>query len=151
MKNLILFVLLCFASFLPCQDKKPQDYEMGDFLKAIATVESNCDDKAVGDNGKSLGRYQIQKAYWQDAVDHNPILGKKHNGNNKWEDCHQEFYAEQIVLAYFDRYAADHVKNKNWEMLARLHQGGPSILKKKGKYSKTSDAYWNKVKRELYK
>lgn len=125
--------------------------ELGDLLKAISKVESNDDDKAVGDNGKSIGRYQISKAYWKDACEHDPTLGKKHNGNNKWEDCHIDNYATQIVLAYFDRYAAKHVKDKNWEMLARLHNGGPSVLKEKPpkKIWDNTTIYWNKIKKEL--
>jgi hypothetical protein len=131
--------------------KVTRTIELGDFLKAISKVESNHDDKAIGDKGKSIGRYQISKAYWQDACDHNTVLGKKHNGNNKWEDCHQDYYATQIVLSYFDRYAPNHVKDKNWEMLARLHNGGPSVLKAKPpkKIWDNTTIYWDKIKKEL--
>jgi hypothetical protein len=132
------------------QAKEKKTLEMGDFLKAVAKVESNCDDEAVGDKGKSIGRFQIQKAYWKDAVDHDKSLKQ---GNAKWEDCKYESYATSIVLAYFDRYAAQAVKDKDWETLARLHNGGPSILKKKPpkKLWENTTAYWEKVKKELEK
>lgn len=171
MKNLVIFLVLlisCRAEFkfssVPQDPKKTteepapirpikKEITIDVFLKAIATIESNCDDKAVGDNGRSIGRYQISKAYWKDACEHNPILGKKHNASNKWEDCHQDFYATEIVLAYFDRYAAQYVKDKNWEMLARLHNGGPSMLgnKPNKKMWDNTTKYWEKVKKELYK
>jgi hypothetical protein len=34
------------------------------FLDALAVVESNGKDDAVGDNGNALGRYQIWEIYW---------------------------------------------------------------------------------------
>lgn len=144
--KLLPFIFL--LSPLIGQVKITRTIEMGDFLKAIAKVESNCDDEAVGDKGKSLGRYQIQEAYWEDAVEHDKSLKQ---GNYKWEDVKIERYATSIVLAYFDRYASEAVKNKDWETLARLHNGGPSTLKKKPpkKLWNNTTIYWNKVKKEL--
>jgi hypothetical protein len=48
------------ASMPPCQS-------WNRFLDALATVESNNNPNAIGDNGKSLGAYQIQLAVWQDV------------------------------------------------------------------------------------
>ena len=145
-----LLVLLLSVPFICAQDVKvTKTIELGDFVKAIAQVESGGDDNAVGDNGKSLGRFQIQKAYWKDAVDHQKHL----KVNRKWEDVKYADYAEQVMLAYFDRYAAEKVKEKDWEYLARIHNGGPGIHKKPktGKAWANTTAYWEKVKKELDK
>jgi hypothetical protein len=135
---------------VPQDTKVTRTIKIGDLLKAIAIVESNQDDEAVGDKGKSIGRYQIQKAYWKDATDHDKSLKQ---GNGKWEDCKYESYATSVVLSYFDRYAAQAVKNEDWELLARLHNGGPSVLKKEppSKIWNNTTVYWNKVKKELEK
>jgi hypothetical protein len=36
-------------------------------LACISMIESGDDDKAIGDNGRSRGRYQIQEATWKEA------------------------------------------------------------------------------------
>lgn len=46
-----------------------------ELLLAIAMVETSCDEMAIGDNGQSIGMYQIQPRWWKttrnlhDAVD----------------------------------------------------------------------------------
>lgn len=110
-----------------------------DFLHAIGKVESGHDDAATGDNGASIGRYQIQRAYWQDATDHDRTIG------GKYEDCRDKAYAEKIVRAYFDRYAREALKAQDWQTLARIHNGGPS-----GHKRESTLPYWRKVKAELY-
>lgn len=39
-----------------------------EFLDAIRCVESNGDVCAIGDNGRSIGAYQIMLGYYKDAV-----------------------------------------------------------------------------------
>ena len=98
-------------------------------------MESGGDPKAVGDGGKAIGIYQIHRAYWQDAVAHDPSIG------GSYRDCYDPTYAERVVRAYLDRYAP---KNATIEQLARIHNGGPQGHKKKATIK-----YWRKVKDAL--
>ena len=45
-----------------------------ELLDAIRHVESGGDECAKGDNGKSLGAYQIMMGYYNDAVEFDPGL-----------------------------------------------------------------------------
>ena len=115
--------------------KTPQ--ETRKFLDAIRQVESQGNDKAVGDYGNAIGGYQIWRDYWQDAVEYDKTIG------GKYEDCFTRKYAERIVVAYLNRYAPE---DASWETLARIHNGGP-----KGYKIKATAEYWEKVKCELQK
>ena len=101
-----------------------------DFLHAIGTVESGHDDNAVGDGGASLGRYQIQRAYWIDSR----IPGR-------YEQVKDKAYAERVMLAYFKRYAPKALDAGDWETLARIHNGGP-----RGHRKAATLPYWAKVR-----
>ena len=111
---------------------KGEEYTVSirDVYQAIAQGETGgCSDPqhAVGDNGASLGRYQIQKAYWRDSQEYDSsLLAFAYNEVTKDE------VAETAIMAYWKRYA------KVWtaEELCRLHNGGPS---KRG-----TDDYWRK-------
>lgn len=136
-----LFVLIPFSITLAVNNKvESSRKEFRSFLNAIAKVESNCDDNAVGDNGKSLGRYQISRAYWYDACERDPNLLFRH----KWEDVTDPIYAEAIMESYWARYVTQAYLNKDYEILARVHNGGPRGYKKD-----STILYWNKIKKEL--
>lgn len=106
------------------------------FLAALSKVESNDNDQAVGDGGRALGRYQIHRAYWQDSG----VPGS-------YEQVTNPEYARSVVLAYFKRYAPEALKNQDWETLARIHNGGPGIMRRKGSRAwKNTTAYWDRVK-----
>ena len=86
---------------------------------------------AVGDAGKSIGPYQIQRAYWLDSG----IPGR-------WgyvRDCR---YAENVMMAYWRRYCPDSLAVRDFEVLARIHNGGPH-----GHKRTSTSAYWSKVKK----
>ena len=87
-----------------------------------------------GDGGKSIGPYQISRAYWQDAVAFDPAIG------GQYEDCRNKAYAERVVLAYWRRY----VPGGPDEHRARVHNGGPA-----GHRKDATERYWHKVQREL--
>jgi hypothetical protein len=105
------------------------------FTQALGEVESNNDDQAVGDNGASIGRYQIGRAYWQDAVEHQPELG------GRYEDVRDAQYARQIIRAYMSRYGA---RVGDWERMARLHNGGP-----RGPSKHSTLAHWRRVEKQM--
>jgi len=109
-------------------------------LAAICTVESNCNDDAVGDGGDSIGAYQIQYAYWKDATDFDKSIG------GSYQDCKDSEYSRKIVLAYWSRYATitrvgEEVTDED---RARIHNGGPNGYKKN-----STEKYWTKVKAVL--
>ena len=106
-------------------------------LDAIKAVESGGDSSAVGDNGKSLGAYQIGKAYWSDATKH---------GKVKWDykaGVKDDAKCKQVIRWYWKRYAP---KNATKETKARIHNGGP-----KGHKKKATEKYWAKVKKAMEK
>jgi len=109
------------------------------FFHALAAVESNHNDDAVGDGGKAIGRYQIWHVYWYDATEFSGIGGRYHDVKNK-------AYAERIMRAYWKRYARTAYYAKDYETLARIHNGGPTGHKKKATLP-----YWNKVQQHLDK
>ena len=147
MLKLLIPLALCLG--LNAQVVITRTVTIEDFFKAVATVESNNNDEAVGDNGNSIGRYQIQKAYWKDAVDHDTTLKQ----GRVWKDVKDPKYAEQVMLAYFDKYAKEELKAKNWEHLARLHNGGPGVFKRSqdSKAYKATTVYWSKVEKLMPK
>jgi hypothetical protein len=108
-------------------------------LDALATVESNNNDDAVGDAGKALGRYQIWKIYWQDAVEKCSDLRRA-----GYECVQDKVYAERILVAYMLRYAKKAIQNKDFEKLSRIHNGGP-----RGHTKDATIKYWNKVNKIL--
>lgn len=116
-------------------------------LEAIREVETggkpNRGVGVTGDNGKALGPFQIHKIYWQDAVDYDKSIG----GN--YEDCLNDYdYSVRIIRAYMKRYSKG--KELTYEQIARYHNGGPAIYKKKGTPAwDNTTKYWNKVKEKL--
>ena len=118
-----------------------QIVDFHEVLEAICQVESNCDSNAIGDNGDSIGPFQIQYAYWFDAVEfsEDPYLT-----SGSYEDCFNHQYAYSIVFAYMERYAMDAMYPVNAEKIARIHNGGP-----KGYTKQSTIKYWNKVKSVL--
>ena len=106
-------------------------------LNAIEMVESGGRGEATpdGDNGRAIGIFQIHEVYWKDAVAHDKTLG------GTYQDCRKAAYARRVVLAYWDRYAP---QDASYEVLARIHNGGPKGYKKKATLS-----YWKKVQKHL--
>ena len=103
-------------------------------LNVIAIVESDCNDNAIGDNGKAIGRYQIHKDYWTDGCEFLKVNWKYP------KDAKDPIKAKAVVCAYFQKYG----KNRTIEQLARIHNGGPKGWKKK-----STVKYWKKVERNL--
>jgi hypothetical protein len=122
----------------------PANYDIDRVINAIRVVETGGEknpSEAVGDAGKSIGPFQISRAYWRDAVEYDPDIG------GTYTDCKDEAYARQIIRAYLCRY----VKTWDDETVARTHNGGGSILKKKkdSKAWKNTTKYWQKVQKHL--
>lgn len=119
------------------------------FLLALAMVESNCNDNAIGKHGE-VGRYQIRQIYLDDV---NRIRGeyRKEKGNSCYsrvlnlQDMKNSCLAEMAVLEYINYYCAKYKKDTGkpitFEVMARIHNGGPYGYKKD-----CTKAYWLKVK-----
>jgi hypothetical protein len=106
-----------------------------DALRQVETGGSRDPDRAVGDDGRALGAYQIHRIAWLDAVEHEPSL--KARG---YEAVTDRAYAERVVIAYLSRYARD------WSIdtVARIHNGGPAGATKR---RKATDGYAVKARR----
>ena len=128
--------------------EKPSDNELlysklssTNYFKSIRDVESKVVDgkvateeernNAVGDDGASLGSYQIQRNFFKESMEWL-------KSNNVFEDLHNKSYedivkdpnqATKIMFGYYMRYAPNLIKDLKLEQLARLHNGGPGALK----------------------
>lgn len=87
----------------------------------------------LGDAGKALGPLQIHYSYWKDSG----VPGR-------YADCAQLDYAVKVMSAVLNRYAPDAVKRQDFEIMARIHNGGPA-----GARRTATRAYWEKVRRYL--
>jgi hypothetical protein len=109
------------------------------FFKALHQVESSGrTGKILGDNGKALGPLQIHRGYFQDASEVDPSLGKNYNQVTDLE------FSKRVVIAYLNRYVPKAVATKDFQTLARVHNGGP-----RGHKNPATVGYWNKVKKNL--
>ena len=90
---------------------------------------------ALGDQGKSLGPFQISRAFFADAIQQDESLC-----GLDYEGVRDDHISQVIMLAYWARYAY-----LPWtaEDLCRLHNGGPS--------RRGTDEYWDKCKKVLTK
>ncbi len=108
-------------------------------LDSIRQVETGGHPKggtdAVGDDGRSVGPYQIQWRYWKDSG----IPGR-------YEYVRNAAYAERVMIAYWRRYCPEAIAAGDWQRLARVHNGGPF-----GWSNPKTLYYWHKVRRELAK
>ena len=91
---------------------------------------------AVGDQGRSIGPYQISRAYHEDAINADPSLY-----GIDYEGVRDQRMAEIIMLAYFEHWVPT-----PWTMeaLCRTHNGGPQ-----GRFKDSTLPYWEKCKEVL--
>lgn len=107
------------------------------FWKALHQVETAGRLGAIeGDRGRSLGPLQISRAYFTDS---------KIAGN--YEQVIELDAAINVASAYMRRYEPEAWRQGNVEILARLHNAGPSWRRKLA----ATDAYAAKVQREMRK
>lgn len=107
--------------------------ELRPLLESIREVESGGNVNAVGDGGRSLGPYQIQRSYWKDAR----VPGR-------YEQVRDPRYAERVMMAYWRRYCPQSLARRDYQTLARVHNGGLAGARKKA-----TIPYWRKVVKEL--
>ena len=108
-------------------------------LDAIRMVESGGrDDPPDGDGGLAIGPYQIHRVYWEDAVRAAPGLG------GSYDDCRGRAYAERVVAAYMEYWVPDAWRDGVAEVIARVHNGGPTGMGKE-----QTAKYWGRVRAQL--
>lgn len=88
---------------------------------------------ARGDGGRSLGPYQITMAFWKDSG----VPGR-------YDQVRNRAYAEQVMIAYWQRYCPEALAKGDWRTLAKVHNGGPN-----GPAVPKTIAYWLKVRQAL--
>lgn len=114
-------------------------YSKREFLNALWQVESSGRYIAPdGDNGSSIGPYQISEPYYLDSV----AYSKSTTG--QYQDCRVKEFAEVVIQNYMLRYCPEAWNAKDWETVARIHNGGP-----RGVHKNATRPYWEKVKRVL--
>lgn len=116
-------------------------------LEALNQVEARGRKKNVpaGDSGTRIGPLQIYAGYWRDAIEWLKKNDIEFNTvSNMWCCCEDWEYAKIIAHIYFRRYAPKALREGNWEVLARVHNGGPH-----GHLKKATLPYWEKVKEAL--
>ena len=113
-----------------------------DLLAAIARVETrNGTDARDGDSGNSIGHFQIQRAYWAEAME---SLG------HPWpyREARDPEKARRAVRAYLERwgtyYEETYGREATPEVLARIHNGGP-----RGWQKRRTLRYWRRVQAAL--
>jgi len=116
-------------------------------LDAIARVETGGErnpDTAVGDNGRSVGRYAIMRDYWLDGTQH---LGV----NWPLRDRTDPAKSRAVVRAYLARYGRAYTRATGRaataEVLARLHNSGP--YDPEAGWPSATDRYWRRVRAEM--
>jgi len=95
------------------------------FLNAIHKVESSGQitgtEPIIGDKGKARGPLQIHREYWEDIKN---LVG------GKYEDVDNLDYASNVVAKYMLKYAKNAIKNGQFDIAAKRHNGGPNGDKK---------------------
>jgi hypothetical protein len=122
-----------FASINQMGVEEPPKIE--ELFDALWQVESSRREGVIwGDGGASLGPLQISRAYWQDATEFDSSIG------GKYEDVVRLDYSKQVVDAYWRRWAPAAYKGQDFEVLARIHNGGP-----RGATKQATVGYWSRV------
>lgn len=138
----IRFLTLCVLAFLSLCGTKERYSVSDSLLNAIQSVESGDagDNAPDGDGGKAIGPFQIRKEYFEDAAKYDKSL-------DDYQKCRKTEFSKKVVRAYMARYASVTASDED---VARIHNGGCNILKKKGtKAWDNTTKYWEKVKKAL--
>lgn len=144
MRNSIIpaagIIALFVALFLCIQTKAVEPDAR--LLNALVWVESSRNEKAVGDKGKAVGLLQLHKIYVDDV---NRIIGKKkYSYADRWNPQKSVDMTVVYLKHYGRRYERLTGKKASYEVLARIHNGGPNGWQKDG-----TAEYWNKVRKHI--
>ena len=114
-------------------------------IYAIREVETgHHPDPPDGDNGTSIGPYQITYGCWADVTDrYDDVPGQwAPTGPGQPQTCARDDYSQKIVKRYLAIYATQDRLGRppTDEDRARIWNGGPNGYKKKA-----TESYWDKI------
>ena len=100
--------LSLFATSFFTAASEAKTIDMTDFMDRLAIIESNGNYKAVGDNGKAIGMYQMHEPAYKDALAYIRIkndgmyelLQAAERGKNWKKDLADPDYARYFAIAY---------------------------------------------------
>ena len=143
----LITLLILFSTHTPsCRTTlnhiMPPHRPIDSILDAIRMQESGGNDRAVGDMGQAKGPYQIWRAYWRDGCERGEVLSDPRWQYNSavWDRAK----SRQVVIWYWRRYCPEALRKGNWEVLARVHNGGPA-----GNRNPKTMHYWKSVDKIL--
>jgi hypothetical protein len=131
-KKYLIFGL--FSINIACFCAQSADFKQ--FIKILGVLESNNNDFAIGDNKKSISRYQIQLNCYLDAKKYDKTI------DFPYKSLTNEVNARKVVKAYLFKYGP----NGDFETWARLWNSGPNWKNKKEKTNK----YYNRFVKILH-
>ena len=115
--------------------------ELARLIAALVIVESGGDASAVGDKGAARGILQIHRPYWEDACRFLEV-------DWPYDDALDPDKSRAVCQAYLRHYGrAFELRSgvsADFEILARIHNGGPNGWKKRATLK-----YWKRVKAVL--
>lgn len=136
----LLWIILLAAIAI---ESKGKDMEISDeMIDAMIQVESQGNDRAIGDNGKALGCLQIHKIMVDDV---NRIAGTKF----VHKDAFIRTRAKEMIRIAVKHYVTPERlgREPTFEDCCRFWNSGPSWITKK----KATDGYWAKVQAVMKK
>ena len=147
MKKLIVAIIAVIACFNAFSVEIPHK-----LMSALCIVESNGKINAKGDYSKKLKEYRAIGAFqlWKIYVDDvNKILKNRGCKNRyKYSDRYDYRKSYEMVVIYLNHYGNVYEKKTGkkatFEVLSRIHNGGP-----KGYEKEATLEYWNKVQEIL--
>jgi hypothetical protein len=120
----ILSLLLAFAS---CEAKSIVNE---DLVHKVAIIESNINDDAISDGGRSLGAFQISKEAWSDAVAYDQVTAGPHDSTlpTNWKVYAHNFdvahrAAELILLMHEARMIRNKIKPTPMKLYMAYNMG----------------------------
>jgi hypothetical protein len=88
-------------------------------LSAIGLVETGQNYKAIGDNGKALGAYQLHRSAWVDGCTQLMREGKEAYAYSEWNDADkQDTVALALIRSLRARLASKGITNPTPEQIA---------------------------------
>lgn len=120
----VLSLLLAFAS---CEAKSIVNE---DLIHKVGIIESNLNENAVGDNGRSLGAFQISQEAWADAVAYCRVNAGPHDffltsdwkrGAHDYEQSHRA--AGMILKMHEERMIKNRIKPTPMKLYMAYNMG----------------------------
>ena len=139
MKKTIIIAVMLFSMVSFAQESISERVEV--LIPALIQVESGGDWKAIGDKGKAYGGLQLWKIYIKDV---NRIARTNYTHNDAFDEEKAKEIVRIYLINYGKRYERLTGKTATYEVLSRIHNGGPNGWKKE-----STIKYWNKVKDKI--